>query len=46
MDPNFWPVLYVHIHHTLSKVISFLFDEDVVVVVVVVAAAVLLFYLI
>ncbi len=36
MDPNFWPVLYVHIHHNLSKVISFLFDEDVIVVVIII----------
>ncbi len=42
MGPNFWPVLYAHIHQTLCKVISFLFDEDVIVVVVII----LLFYLI
>ncbi len=33
MGPNFWPVLYVHTNQTLSKVISFLFDEDVIVII-------------
>ncbi len=44
MGLNFWPVLYVHIHQILSKVIYFLFDEDVIVVAVVII--ILLFYFI
>ncbi len=47
IGPNFWLVLYVHINQTLSKVISFLFDEDaIIVVVVVVIIIILLLYLI
>ncbi len=35
MGPNIWPVLYAHIHQSLSKVIFFLFDEDVIVVIII-----------
>ncbi len=30
MCPNFWPVLYIHIDQTLSKVIYFLFVAVVI----------------
>ncbi len=34
MGSNFWLVLYVHINQNVSKVISFLFDEDVIVIII------------
>ncbi len=34
MCPNFLPVLYVHINKILSKVINFLFVEDVIIAVI------------